>query len=461
MTEMTAALRVAHDRALDWLESLPWRPVRASATVEELLGVLDRPLPDQPTDAATVVDELVRACEPGLVATPSGRFFGFVIGGVLPAALAADWLTSAWDQNAGLVAVAPAEAVVEAVASRWLLDVLGLPATASVGFVTGGNMANFTCLAAARHRVLAKAGWDVEAYGLHGAPEITVVVGDERHVTVDVALRYLGLGAQRSVQVATDRQARIRPEALAAALERVSGPAIVCLGAGNVNTGAFDAFPEAIAAARAHDAWVHVDGAFGLWAAAAPATRHLVAGVAGADSWAVDAHKWLNVPYDSGLAIVADPQVHASALGAHASYLIQGGRLPDQFDLVPEFSRRGRGFAVYAALRALGRSGLADLVERCCGHARRFAEGLAAMPGVQVLNDVVLNQVVVRFGDDDEISREVVRRVLDDGTGYMTGTTYKGVAAMRISVSNWSTTQDDVDRSLDALRRIVAATVPR
>jgi glutamate/tyrosine decarboxylase-like PLP-dependent enzyme len=459
ITEVTRALDAAYDRAVSWLESLPDRPVNASATVPELLADLDGPLPDGPTDAVTVVAELARAAEPGLVATPSGRFFGFVIGGALPAALAADWLTSAWDQNAGLVAVAPAEAVVEAVASRWLLDVLGLPATASVGFVTGGNMANFTCLAAARHHVLAKHGWDVEADGLSGAPGITVVLGEERHVTVDTALRYLGLGAQRSVLVETDDQARVRPDALESALQETTGPVIVCLAAGNVNTGAFDPFPGTIAAAKARDAWVHVDGAFGLWAAAAPATRHLVAGVAAADSWAVDAHKWLNVPYDCGFAIVAHPQSHVNAMGTHASYLIQGGQLPDQFDLVPEFSRRGRGFPVYAALRSLGRSGVADLVERCCRHARRFAQGLARIPGAEVLNDVVLNQVLVRFHDDDDITRNVVQKVLGDGTAFLTGTTYRGRAAMRVSVCNWSTTEDDVDRAVEAVGRIAAQSV--
>jgi glutamate/tyrosine decarboxylase-like PLP-dependent enzyme len=461
MSEMTAALGVAYERALAWLESLPDRPVNAAATVPQLLATLDGPLPETESAAADVVRQLAESVEPGLVATPSGRFFGFVIGGASPAALAADWLTSAWDQNAGLVAAAPGEAAVEAVAARWLLDLFGLPATASVGFVTGGNMANFVCLAAARHQVLAKAGWDVEADGLRGAPEITVVVGDERHVTVDASLRYLGLGARRSVHVATDEQARIRPEALATALDGVTGPAIVCLSAGNVNTGAFDAFPEAVAAARTRDAWVHVDGAFGLWAAAAPSTRHLVEGMADADSWAVDAHKWLNVPYDCGLAIVADPEAHVSAMSADASYLIHAGQLPDQMDLVPEFSRRGRGFPVYAALRELGRSGVADLVERCCALARRFAARLASIPGAEVVNEVVLNQVLVRFGGDDEASREVVRRVLQDGTCFMTGTTYKGKAAMRISVSNWSTSEADVDRSIEALRRIVAASLPR
>jgi glutamate/tyrosine decarboxylase-like PLP-dependent enzyme len=461
MSDTQRSLERAQEHAARWLESLSQRRVSAAASPEQLLVAFDEPLPDGPADPAEVVDRLARTAEPGLVATPSGRFFGFVIGGALPAALAADWLTSAWDQNAGLAMVAPAEAAIEKVAAGWLLDLLRLPSDASVGFVTGGCMASFTCLAAARHRVLAKAGWDVEADGLQGAPEVTVVASEERHVTIDAALRYLGFGSRRVIAVEADEHGRIGPAGLAAALRDVAGPVIVCLQAGNVNTGACDQFTECIAAAKARDTWVHVDGAFGLWAAAAPSTRHLVAGIGGADSWATDAHKWLNVPYDSGLAIVADSAAQAGSMGAQASYLVQGGPVPDQFDLVPEFSRRGRGFPVWAALRSLGRQGVADLVERCCGHARRFADGLADLPGARVLNEVVLNQVLVRFADDDELTREVVRRVLADGTAFMTGTTYRGQAAMRISVSNWSTTDDDVDRSLAALRRVAAPLRPR
>jgi glutamate/tyrosine decarboxylase-like PLP-dependent enzyme len=458
MADLQRALEQAHRHALRWLESLPERRVNASASAEQLLVAFDEPLPETPADPAAVVDLLARTAEPGLVASPAGRFFGFVVGGAVPAALAADWLTAAWDQNAGLAMAAPAEAAVEKVAAGWLLDLLGLPSDASVGFATGGCMANFTCLAAARHRVLAKAGWDVEADGLQGAPEVTVVASEDRHVTVDVALRYLGFGSRRVVVVGADEQGRVRPEGLAAALRDVDGPVIVCLQAGNVNTGACDPFAECVDAAKGRDAWVHVDGAFGLWAGAATSTRHLVAGVAGADSWATDAHKWLNVPYDCGLAIVADRAAQAGSMGVRASYLVQGGGpVPDQLDLVPEFSRRGRGFPVWAALRSLGRQGVADLVERCCAHARRFADGLAEVPGARVLNDVVLNQVLVRFGDDDEVTRKVVRRILADGTAFMTGTTYRGRAAMRISVSNWSTTSEDVDRSLEALHRCVAA----
>lgn len=453
MGDTLRALEAAYAHAVDWVESVPNRPVAAAATAEHLLTLLDGPLPDEPTDPAEVIDMLVAAAEKGLAATPSGRFFGFVVGGALPVALAADWLTSAWDQNAAFAMLAPAEAAVEVVAARWITDCLGLPADSSVGFTTGATMANFTCLAAARHRVLAQVGWDVETLGLQGAPTVTVLVSEDRHVSVDAALRYLGLGSGSAVPIATDDQGRIRPAALANAIRDVVGPAIVCLQAGNVNTGACDPFPEAIEAAKEHKAWVHVDGAFGLWAAASPTTAHLAASVDAADSWATDAHKWLNVPYDCGLAIVADPEAHIAAMGSHASYLVQGGPVPDQLDLVPEFSRRGRGFPVYAALRSLGRNGLANLVQRCCRLARRFAAGVVEIPAARVVNDVVLNQVLVAF-DDDNTTRDVIRRVLDDGTAYMSGTTFHGIEAMRFSVSNWSTTESDIDATLAALRRI-------
>jgi glutamate/tyrosine decarboxylase-like PLP-dependent enzyme len=390
------------------------------------------------------------------VATAGPRYFGFVVGGSLPAALAADWLAAAWDQNAGLFVLGPAAATVEDVAAGWLTELLGLPATASCGFVTGGLGANFGGLAAARNHVLARAGWDVERDGLLGAPPVEVVVGAERHVTIDVALRYLGLGSGRLRVVPADDQGRMDPAALGEVLAAVEGPTIVCAQAGNVNTGAFDPLAAICAAGHDHGAWVHVDGAFGLWAGASPALRHLVAGVEQADSWATDAHKWLNVPYDSGLVFVAHPQAHRAAFAKVASYLTpgQGGeRDPDGF--VPEGSRRARGFPVWAALRSLGRSGVAELVERCCGHARRFADALAAADGVEVLNEVVLNQVLVRFadpgGDHDGRTREVIRRVQADGTLWLGGTIWQGMAAMRISVSNWSTTTDDVDRSVAAI----------
>ena len=390
------------------------------------------------------------------MATPGGRFFGFVIGGSLPAALAADWLASAWDQNAGLYVAAPAASVVEEVCGAWLSELFGLPEGISFGLVTGGQMANFTALAAARHHVLERAGWDVEADGLLGAPRVRVLVGEERHVTIDRALRFLGLGTSSLRPVPADEQGRMRPDALRSALAESSGPTIVCAQAGNVNTGAFDPL-DAICDA-AGDAWVHVDGAFGMWAAASPSLRHLVRGIERADSWATDAHKWLNVPYDSGLAFCAHPDVHRAAMGTQASYLVysEAGER-DQLDWNPEASRRARGFPIYAAIRSLGRSGVADLIDRCCAHARRFAEALAREPGVEVLADVVLNQVLVRFldpgGDHDARTRAVVEAVQQDGTCWLGGTTWQGKAAMRISVSNWSTTTEDVDRSVAAILR--------
>jgi glutamate/tyrosine decarboxylase-like PLP-dependent enzyme len=454
MTEQALETAAAH--ATQFLRGLPERPVAARAGAEELRARLGGPLPEHPADPAEVVAQLAKLADDGLVATAGPRYFGFVVGGSLPAALAADWLAAAWDQNAGLFVLGPAAATVEDVAAGWLTELLGLPATASCGFVTGGLGANFGGLAAARNHVLARAGWDVERDGLVGAPPVEVVVGAERHVTIDVALRYLGLGSGRLRVVPADDQGRMDAAALGEVLAAVEGPTIVCAQAGNVNTGAFDPLAAICAAGHDHGAWVHVDGAFGLWAGASPALRHLVAGVEQADSWATDAHKWLNVPYDSGLVFVAHPQAHLAAFAKVASYLTpgQGGeRDPDGF--VPEGSRRARGFPVWAALRSLGRSGVAELVERCCGHARRFADALAAADGVEVLNEVVLNQVLVRFadpgGDHDGRTREVIRRVQADGTLWLGGTAWQGMAAMRISVSNWSTTTDDVDRSVAAI----------
>ena len=454
MTEQ--ALEAAAASATQFLRGLASRPVPATAGAGELAARLGGPLPDGPSDPAEVVAQLAKLADDGLVASAGPRYFGFVVGGSLPAALAADWLTSAWDQNAGLFVLGPAAATVEDVAAGWLLELLGLPPTATTGFVTGGLGANFSGLAAARNAVLAGAGWDVERDGLIGAPPVEVVVGAERHVTIDIALRYLGLGSGRLRVVPADGQGRMDPAALPGVLAECEGPTIVCAQAGNVNTGAFDPLAEIIPAAHAHGAWVHVDGAFGLWAAASPARRHLVAGVARADSVATDAHKWLNVPYDSGLVFVARPEAHRAAFAKTAAYFVpgrEGERDADAF--TPEASRRARGFPVWAALRSLGRSGVAELVERCCGHARRFAELLGAAEGVEILNEVVLNQVLVRFpdpgGDSDGRTREVIRRVQEDGTLWLGGTTWHDMAAMRISVSNWSTTDDDVDRSAAAI----------
>ena len=459
-TALRPLLDDAATYAAEFLERLPERTVVPTATAEELRKELGGPLPDGPRQPQLVVADLAKAADPGIMATPGSRFFGFVIGGSIPAALAADWLTSAWDQNAGLYAAAPAASVVEEVCGAWLIELLGLPKQVSYGFVTGCQMANFTALAAARHSVLEAAGWDVEVDGLVGAPPIRVIVGEERHVTIDRALRFLGLGTANMRMVPADAQGRMRADALREALAESTGPTIVCAQAGNVNTGAVDPLRTICAAAQETGAWVHVDGAFGLWAAASPTLRHLVEGIEHADSWATDAHKWLNVPYDSGLVFCAHPAAHRAAMSSHASYLVHSeDRERDEMDWNPEFSRRARGFPVYAALRSLGRSGVADLVDRCCAHARRFAEALDQEPGVEVLNEVVLNQVLVRFldpgGNHDARTRAVVKRVQEDGTCWLGGTTWQGKAAMRISVSNWSTTAEDVDRSVAAILRAI------
>jgi glutamate/tyrosine decarboxylase-like PLP-dependent enzyme len=451
----------AFDQALAYLEGLPGRPVPARAGLAELRATLGGPLPERPLDPREVVAELARAAEPGVVASAGGRYFGFVVGGATPAALAADWLTSAWDQNAGLYVLGPAASVVEEVAGAWLAELLGLPAGVSVGLVTGAQMANFTGLAIALREMLGRAGWDLPSAGLWGAPRVRVLAGQGRHGTIDRALRFLGVGAAAVEAVDADDQGRMRAAALGSALERGSGPAIVCAQLGNVNSGALDPVGEIAEVAHAHGAWVHVDGAFGMWAAASPRLRPLVAGVELADSWATDAHKWLNVPYDSGLVFCAHPDAHRAAMGIRAGYLILGsGEERDALDYNPDHSRRARGFPVYAAIRALGRQGVAELVERCCALAGRFAERLAAADGVEVLNQVVLNQVLVRFlaadGDHDAHTRRVVERVQQDGTCWMSGTTWQGRAAMRISVSNWSTDEADVDRSVAAILRCAA-----
>jgi glutamate/tyrosine decarboxylase-like PLP-dependent enzyme len=445
MEPRSAALDRAHAHAVAWLESLDDRRVPPAVDADEMVRRLGE-LPEGPMPAADVVDLLAEACEPGLVAIPSGRFFGMVIGGSLPAALGADWLTSAWDQNVGLRSLTPAGAAVEEVAGRWLLDLLGLPPASAVGFVTGATMANFTCLAAARDTVLRRAGYDVQA-GLAGGPPVRVVVGAERHPSVDLPLRFLGLGEPDVVPA--DEAGLIRADALAERLADVDAPTIVVLQAGNIHSGGFDPFAACVAAAREHGAWVHVDGAFGLWAAVSPRWRESVLGLADADSWATDAHKTLNVPYDSGLAIVRDADALASSMAMHGDYLIQASGDPQE--RTPELSRRGRGFATWAALRSLGRSGVVDLVERLARHARSFADGARQIPGCEVLNDVVFTQVCLSFGDDDH-TRAVAAALLADGVTWMSGSRWHDRAIVRISVSNWSTTDDDVRRSLEALR---------
>jgi glutamate/tyrosine decarboxylase-like PLP-dependent enzyme len=435
--------RLAADHAADFMETLDERPVRQRAGVEELYGALGGPLPEEGLDDRAVLASLVEAAEPGLVASQSGRYFGFVIGGTVPASVAAEWLAAAWDQNAGGYVIAPSAMVVEEVVRGWLTELLALPAGVSAGFVTSCQMAHVTALAAARHQVLAQAGWDVAQDGLAGSPPIRVVVGAKRHVSIDRALRLLGIGVSSLVVVPADGQGRMRVDAVPGLDGR---PTIVCAQAGEVNTGAFDDLDALADVVDGTGAWLHVDGAFGMWAAVSPKRRHLLRGVERADSWAMDAHKWLNVPYDSGIAFCAHPEAHRAAMATTASYLVlaKDPRERDALDWGPDFSRRARGFALYAAIRALGRRGIADLVERCCAHASLFAEILAE-GGLEILNDVVLNQVLVR------VRPEVVARVQEEGTCWLGGTEWEGEHAMRISVSNWRTTVTDVERSATAI----------
>jgi glutamate/tyrosine decarboxylase-like PLP-dependent enzyme len=438
------------------------RPVWPATTLDDLRQALGAPLADGPTEPLTVVDQLARAAEPGLVTTTGPRYFGFVTGGALPATVAVDWLAAAWDQNSGLYIMSPAGAVAEEVAGRWVADLLGLPENVSLAFTTGCHMANFTALAAARHEVLRRVGWDVEFDGLQRAPRLRVVVGNEVHVSVVGALRTLGVGSREVVRVDADDQGRMRPDALAKTLTAGNGPTIVCAQAGNVNTGAFDPFGAIADLCRDHGAWLHVDGAFGLWAGASSALRHHVQGVARADSWATDAHKWLNVPYDSGLAFTVHPAAHRAALSVSAAYLVRSAEEPrEPMDWTPESSRRARGFAVYAALRELGRTGVEAMIDRCCRLAGRFADQLRTEPRLRILNEVVLNQVLVRVepgsGDADRATRETIRRVQEERVCWLGGTRWHDMDAMRISVSNWSTTEADVDRSVESIVRAVQA----
>ena len=443
----------AEGHALDWLASINTRRVGPTATIDELITAFGAPLPDGPTDPGTVVDELVRLAEPGLMAMPSGRFFGWVIGGTLPAALGADWMVSAWDQNAAMRMATPATAAVEEVAGRWLLELLRLPATAAVGFATGGTTANFVGLAAGRQFVLDQAGWDLEADGMAGSPKITVLVGEERHTSIDMAMRYLGLG--RGQIVAADEQGRMIPASLAEALAGIDGPVIVALQAGNLHSGAFDPMRTCIQLAHDSSAWVHVDGAFGLWAAVSDEWKKETDGLELADSWATDAHKTLNVPYDCGVAIVSRPAVLQSVFGARPAYLIQDDEAPaDPFERVPEFSRRARGVPVWAALRQLGRSGVIDLVEGLAANARALATGIAELPGAEILNEVVFTQVSVSFGSDER-TKNVTRALIDEGAVWMSGSKWRGRDILRISVSNWSTDGSDVEQAIAAVSRAV------
>lgn len=451
------ALEAAVRYARAWLASQSSRRVAPTATAADLAAGFGGPLPDTGTPAADVVGFLAERAEPGLMAMPSGRFFGWVIGGTLPAALAADWLVSAWDQNAVLRYAAPAVSAIEEAAGNWIVGLLGLPAESDVGFTTGATMANFAGLAAARWRLMDDAGWDLERDGLFGAPRIRCLVGRERHDSVDLALRYLGLGTPTPVPA--DRQGRIIPAELERELDRQEGPgpALVCLQAGNLHSGAFDPFAEAVRVAKDHGAWVHVDGAFGLWAAAVPELVDLTAGMDLADSWATDAHKTLNVPYDCGIVVVRDRTALRSAMGVHTSYLIRAGDgAGDPLETVPELSRRARGVPVWAALKSLGRAGVAGQVRTLVQRAGELARRLAAVDGVEVLNDVDYTQVSLAFGDDST-TRAVTARIIADGRVWMSGSHWQDRDILRISVSNWSTGDGDVETAVDAVRDALAA----
>ncbi|HVO12054.1 MAG TPA: pyridoxal-dependent decarboxylase [Vicinamibacteria bacterium] len=456
----SAVLQRALALAVEYLEALPEAPVGATATLAELRRRLDQPLPEVGSEPTAVIERLAAAVAGGLAGSAGGRFFGWVIGGSVPAALAADWLTAAWDQNAGMFAVAPAAAVVEEVCGRWLLELLGLPAAASFALVTGCQMAHVTCLAAARNAVLARHGWDVEQRGLFGAPPIRVVSSDQRHGTIERALRLLGLGRQAVVDIPVDERG-LTGTALEPVLEETPGvPTIVLLQAGDLNTGAFDPFPDVIPVAHRHGAWVHVDGAFGLWAATSPAHRPLTNGVEQADSWATDGHKWLNVPYDCGYAIVADREAHRRAFSHRVAYLDHSDVARDQVDWNPEYSRRARGFATYAAIASLGRDGIGRIVADCCRHARDIVEGAARLPGVRVLCRPRINQGLLRFldprpgaaeADHDRRTDEVTARIVASGEALFACTTWRGLRCMRVSVSGWATTGEDVARTVQAI----------
>jgi len=449
-------LEIAADAAREWLEGLADRPVRPAAGARAMLDAFATPLPEVGEDPAEVVRDLAARAEPGLMANGSGRFLGWVIGAALPAAVAADWLVSAWDQNCAMSEPFPATTMIEQVAAGWILEVLDLPRGASVGFVTGGQMANVTCLAAARNHVLAVHGWDVEAHGLQGAPRVNVIVGAERHDSIDGALRAIGLGAATAAVVPADAAGRVDADAFAAAAAAVEGPTIACVQVGNVNGGAVDPVGRIAATVRRDDLWLHVDGAFGLWARAARSTRPLVAGLERADSWATDAHKWLNTPYDCGVAVCAHPEAHRRAMGVRAAYLPAGDDavLRDPIDYNPELSRRARAVPVYAALRTLGRAGVAELVERCCAMAALAASRLAE-GGAEVLHQE-LNQAVVRFRDprgvdDDAHTRSVLATVQEEGTCYPSGTVWRGVAGIRLSVTSYRAGSEDMERAAAAM----------
>jgi glutamate/tyrosine decarboxylase-like PLP-dependent enzyme len=455
-----APLDLAYQHAIDYLTGLGDRPVGATAPTDALMKLFGGPMPEGPGAADETIALLGRAVDEGGVPAASGpRYFGYVTGGTLPVAIAADWLVAAWDQTASLHNLAPAISVAEHVAGQWLIDLFGLPAHTSVGFPTGCTMAHLTSLAAARHHLLTREGWDVERDGLSGAPRINVVAGAQRHMTIDLALRYLGFGSGCVQVVPVDDRGRMRADELERVLAGCEGPVIVCAQVGDVNSGAIDPVGEICDIAHRRDAWVHVDGAFGMWAAASPALKHLVTGIEKADSWACDAHKWLNVPYDCGVVMTVHPEAHRAAMLNHrAGYLppgTEGER--DAIEWVPDFSRRARALPVWAALRTLGRTGVAEMIERCCANVRRFADHLRGVEGVELLNEVVLNQLMVRFFDDDARTRDVIARIQASGVCWFGGTTWYGKTAMRVSVVNWRTTEADVDRSVEVIKDAVSA----
>jgi glutamate/tyrosine decarboxylase-like PLP-dependent enzyme len=460
-----AALRsllvAAADHAAAYLNTIDDTPVAPTRTGDELRVALGGALNSTPRDPRTVLDDLVTATAGGLMGSTGGRFFGWVMGGSVPAALAADWLAAAWDQNAGIYACSPAAAVVEQIAGDWLLDLLGLPAGASYGFVTGCQGAHTTALAAARHQLLAARGIDVEADGVAAGPPIRILTSRHRHVTIDRAARLLGLGANAVSIVVTTSDGRISIDALAAALTASDAPTIVVLQAGDVNSGLFDPIADAVALAKQHDAWVHIDGAFGLWAATSPTRRHLLAGHSEADSWASDAHKWLNVPYDCGLVFCRHPDAHRASMRTTASYLVHSETERDEAAFNLEFSRRARGFAVYAALRSLGRDGISDLIDRTCDACETLVNGIGSLPGAEIVSPASINQGLVRFldpgGDHDTRTDAVINAIQKDGTCWFGGTTWEGQRAMRISVCNWQTNAEHVRLAIDAVRRVLAA----
>lgn len=457
------ALETAAARAIAYLDELDGAPVGPTVTPEALRARVQASLPEHGTDAERVIEDLVRDVTPGLMGSAGGRFFGWVMGGSVPAAVAADWLTSTWDQNAASYGPSPAAAIVEEVCGAWLKDLLGLPVEASFAFVTGSQMAHVTALAAARNQLLAARGWDVEARGLSGAAPVRVLASERRHETIVRAVRLLGIGRDAIEPVACDEMDRVRPDALADAVDRAPDEAtIVCLQAGSIDTGAFDPFTEACRLAHAVGAWVHVDGAFGLWAAASPAHRHLLEGVEQADSWVTDGHKWLNVPYDSGYVFTAHPAAHKAAFAESASYLAMVSGVRNEHEWGPEWSRRARAFATYAAIRALGRRGIAELVERCCATADELITGLTEIPGAEILARPTINQGLVRFladdGDHDRRTEAVATRVQEDGTAWLGTTVWHGMRVIRVSVCNWRTGSDDIDRTVNAVRKAAAET---